>query len=99
LLFQVFAGILIPFIGTVLGAGCVYFFNRNINEKLNKILMGFAGGVMVAASVWSLIIPSMNYSESMGKFAFVPAVVGLWIGALFIILLDRVLPCKEIGEK
>lgn len=69
-------GLLIPFLGTSLGALCVLFMKREMNDQVRKALTGFAAGVMVAASVWSLIIPSINQSEAMGKMAFVPAAVG-----------------------
>ena len=68
-------GIMIPFIGTVLGSACVFFLKNEMKPFLQKSLLGFASGVMIAASVWSLLIPSMNMAEGMGKFAFVPAAV------------------------
>ncbi|WP_295798510.1 hypothetical protein [uncultured Treponema sp.] len=70
-----FYGILIPFLGTTLGSACVYFLGKNLNKNVQKFLLGFASGVMVAASVWSLIIPSIDSSSSMGKLAFIPAAV------------------------
>ena len=85
-------GLLIPFLGTSLGALCVLFMKREMNDQVRKALTGFAAGVMVAASVWSLIIPSINQSEAMGKMAFVPAAVGFWIGILFLLFLDTVTP-------
>lgn len=88
----VLRGILIPFIGTALGAGCVYLMKGELNRSIQRGLTGFAGGVMVAASIWSLLIPAMNYSEHMGKFAFVPAAVGFWAGILFLLLLDKLIP-------
>lgn len=88
----VIRGILIPFIGTALGAGCVYLMKGELNRSVQRGLTGFAGGVMVAASIWSLLIPAMNYSEHMGKFAFVPAAVGFWAGILFLLLLDKLIP-------
>ena len=75
--------IFIPFIGTTLGAGCVLFVKEKLNRSVERAFTGFAAGVMVAASVWGLLIPSMEQSEQMGKLAFVPAVVGLGIGFLF----------------
>lgn len=90
---DVFKGIMIPFIGTTLGAACVFFMKNQLNEKLQKALTGFAGGVMVAASVWSLIIPAIDQAEeTMGKWAFVPAVVGFMIGIFFLLFLDKVIP-------
>ena len=85
-------GLLIPFLGTSLGALCVLFMKREMNAQVRKALTGFAAGVMVAASVWSLIIPSINQSEAMGKMAFVPAAVGFWLGILFLLFLDTVTP-------
>ena len=89
---SVFYGILIPFLGTSFGAACVFFMKHDMSERLSRILTGFAAGVMVAASIWSLLIPAMDQSEEMGKFAFVPAVAGFWGGILFLLLLDHVIP-------
>ena len=89
---SVFYGILIPFLGTSLGAACVFFMKHDMSERLSRILTGFAAGVMVAASIWSLLIPAMDQSEEMGKFAFVPAVAGFWGGILFLLLLDHIIP-------
>lgn len=88
----VFYGILIPFLGTSLGAACVFFMKHDMSERLSRILTGFAAGVMVAASIWSLLIPAMEQSEEMGKFEFVPAVAGFWGGILFLLLLDHIIP-------
>lgn len=88
----VFYGILIPFLGTSLGAACVFFMKHDMSERLSRILTGFAAGVMVAASIWSLLIPAMEQSEVMGKFAFVPAAAGFWGGILFLLLLDHIIP-------
>ena len=88
----VFYGILIPFLGTSLGAACVFFMKHDMSERLSRILTGFAAGVMVAASIWSLLIPAMEQSEVMRKFAFVPAVAGFWGGILFLLLLDHIIP-------
>ena len=89
---SVFYGILIPFLGTSFGAACVFFMKNDMSERLSRILTGFAAGVMVAASIWSLLIPAMDQSEEMGKFAFVPAVTGFLGGILFLLLLDHVIP-------
>lgn len=89
---SVFYGILILFLGTSLGAACVFFMKHDMSERLSRILTGFAAGVMVAASIWSLLIPAMDQSEEMGKFAFVPAVAGFWGGILFLLLLDHIIP-------
>lgn len=96
--FEIFRGIMIPFIGTALGAACVFFMKKNMHTLVQKSLAGFAGGVMVAASVWSLLIPAMNYAEDMGKFAFVPAAVGFWLGILFLLLLDHIIPHLHAGS-
>ncbi len=85
-------GILIPFAGTAAGAGCVFFVRDQISQLLQKLLLGFASGVMVAASVWSLLIPAMDMSEDMGKLAFVPAAAGLLLGMLFLLAMDRLVP-------
>lgn len=89
---EILCGITIPFIGTVLGASCVLFMRKSLKSITQRALAGFAGGVMVAASVWSLLIPAMEQAESMGKWAFVPAVTGFFVGILFLLLLDNVVP-------
>ncbi len=89
---EVIQGLLIPFIGTSLGAAGVFVMKKDLNPAVQKALTGFAAGVMVAAAIWSLLIPSMEESEAMGVWAFVPAVVGFWIGTLFLLLLDHVIP-------
>lgn len=89
---EAFYGILIPFLGTSLGAACVFFMKKTMSDMVQRILTGFAAGVMVAASVWSLLIPALEQSESMGKWSFVPAAVGFWLGILFLLLLDHVIP-------
>ena len=85
-------GIAIPFAGTALGSACVFFMKKELSRSVQRALTGFAGGVMVAASVWSLIIPAIEQSEDMGRWSFVPAAVGFWLGVLFLLLLDRVIP-------
>ena len=82
-------GILIPFIGTTAGAACVYFMKNKMNDLVQKVLLGFASGVMIAASVWSLLIPAMDMSSDLGKMAFVPAAVGFLLGIAFLLLLDE----------
>ena len=89
---EAFYGILIPFLGTSLGATCVFFMKKTLSDTVQRALTGFAAGVMVAASVWSLLIPAIEQSVGMGKFAFVPAVVGFYVGMLFLLLLDHVIP-------
>ena len=85
-------GILIPFAGTALGSACVLFLKKKMNLLVQRSLTGFAAGVMVAASVWSLLIPAMEQAEAMGQWAFVPAAAGFWIGILFLLLLDKTIP-------
>ena len=94
---EIFLGLMIPFIGTAAGAGCVFFLRNQLKPLVQKILLGFASGVMVAASVWSLLIPAMDQSESMGKFAFIPAAVGFLLGIGFLLLMDRVTPHLHLG--
>ena len=89
---EVFQGLLIPFIGTVLGASCVFFLKGKMNPHVQKALTGFAAGVMVAASIWSLLLPAMDEAKSIGVAPFIPAVVGFWAGTLFLLLLDHVIP-------
>lgn len=89
---NVFYGILIPFLGTSIGAACVFFMKNTLSDKIQRSLTGFAAGVMVAASVWSLIIPAIEQSASMGKLSFLPAAIGFWIGILFLLLLDHIIP-------
>ncbi len=85
-------GLLIPFFGTALGAGCVFFMRRALSESVQRALTGFAAGVMVAASVWSLLIPAMEQSADLGRWAFLPAFLGFWLGVGFLLLLDHVIP-------
>ena len=89
---ELWQGLLIPFAGTTLGAACVFFMRNNLGEMVQRALTGFAAGVMVAASIWSLLIPSMEQSAAMGIWAFVPAVIGFWVGILFLLLLDHIIP-------
>ena len=87
-----FYGILIPFLGTSLGAACVFFMKKSLSDTVQRSLTGFAAGVMVAASVWSLLIPAIEQSSSMGALAFFPAFAGFWTGILFLLLLDHIIP-------
>ena len=87
-----FWGILIPFLGTSLGAGCVFFLKNSLRDGIQRALTGFAAGVMVAASVWSLLIPAMEQAADLGTLAFFPAAVGFWLGILFLLLLDHLIP-------
>ena len=90
-------GLLLPFIGTTLGAATIFLMKDQINPKVQKAMLGFASGVMVAASVWSLLIPAMNMSADMGKFAFVPAAVGFLLGIAFLLALDQLIPHLHLG--
>ncbi|MBR3251684.1 MAG: ZIP family metal transporter [Erysipelotrichaceae bacterium] len=95
---NIFIGLLIPFIGTTLGSGMVYLLKNRMDHKLEKSLLGFASGVMVAASVWSLLIPSIDMAAEQGKIAFIPASIGLLAGILFLLVLDSVIPHIHINE-
>lgn len=96
---KVLLGIAIPFIGTMLGSSMVYLMKNKINDKVEKTLLGFAGGIMIAASIWSLIVPSINQSSSMGKFAWLPAAIGLVIGFAFLLVLDTIIPHLHINSE
>lgn len=92
-------GILIPFFGTIMGAAFVYFLKEQMSMTMQRVLSGFAAGVMVAASVWSLLIPSIEMSENMGEWAFVPAAVGFLVGIAFLLLLDKIIPHLHVSEE
>lgn len=96
---EVIYGILIPFAGTALGASCVLFMKKAMGNFLQRSLTGFAAGVMVAASVWSLLIPAIEQSSDMGIWSFVPAVVGLWFGVLFLLGLDHLIPHLHLNSE
>ena len=85
-------GLLLPFLGTTIGAASVFFMNRNMNDGLERALTGFAAGVMTAAAVWSLLIPSMDMASHLGKLAFIPALSGFLVGIAFLFLLDKITP-------
>lgn len=89
---EILAGLLLPFLGTSLGAACVFVMKEELSARVQKALMGFAAGVMVAASVWSLLIPAMEESASLGSWSFLPAVIGFWVGTLFLLALDHLIP-------
>lgn len=97
-MYEVALGLLIPLAGTTLGAAMVFFMKDQLSTEVERALTGFAAGVMVAASVWSLLVPAMEASESWGKLAFVPAAVGFWLGTLFLLALDHVIPHLHLGE-
>lgn len=91
-------GLIIPFLGTSLGAALVFFMKKDLDPKIQKILSGFAAGIMVAASVWSLLIPSMEMASDRGRLAFIPAAVGFCLGMLFLLLLDKTVPHMHLDE-
>ena len=91
-------GITIPFLGTVLGSLLVFFMKKEINLKVEKVLLGFAAGVMIAASIWSLITPSINMSSSMGSWSFIPAAIGFLLGIFFLLVLDTFIPHLHVNS-
>ena len=95
---EVFWGILIPFIGTTLGSAMVFFMKNKINPKIEKILLGFASGVMIAASIWSLIIPSIDMAEEQGRTAWWPAARGFLLGIVFLLVLDSMIPHLHLNS-
>lgn len=96
---QLAVGLLLPFLGTTLGSACVFFMKGQMKPLVQKMLLGFASGVMVAASVWSLLIPAMDMSEEMGKYAFIPAAAGFLLGILFLLGMDRAVPHLHMGAE
>lgn len=93
----IITGLLIPFIGTAAGAACVFFLRKELKIGVQRALTGFAAGVMVAASIWSLIVPAIEQSSDKGRFAFAPAFIGFWFGILFLLLLDHIIPHLHVG--
>lgn len=91
-------GLLIPFLGTMLGSAFVFFMKKDMPVLLQKALLGFASGVMVAASVWSLLIPSIEMSSEAGKGAVIPAVIGFLLGMAFLLFIDYITPHLHIGD-
>ena len=96
---ETFLGILIPFLGTALGAACVFFMKKSLGDLVRRSLAGFAAGVMVAASIWSLLIPSIEQSNDLGKLSFLPAFTGFWFGILFLLVLDHLIPHLHVGSE
>ena len=94
-----FWGLLIPFLGTAAGSACVFFLRRSLSDTLRRSLTGFAAGVMVAASVWSLLVPAIEQVSGMWRWAFLPAFIGFWCGILFLLLLDRLIPHLHAGAE
>ena len=96
---ETLSAVFLPFLGTMLGSACVFFLKGKMNQNLQRSLTGFAAGVMVAASVWSLIIPAMEQSAHLGKLAFFPAFAGVWGGFLFLLLLDHLIPHLHLNSQ
>ena len=90
-------GLMIPFLGTAAGAACVFFLKKDLKTSIQRALSGFAAGVMVAASIWSLIVPAIEQCSDRGRWAFLPAFIGFWLGILFLLLLDEVIPHLHVG--
>ena len=96
---EIITGLMIPLLGTSAGSACVFFMKRGLDINIQKALTGFAAGVMVAASVWSLIIPAMEQSSDLGQLAFIPAFIGFWLGVLFLLILDNIIPHLHLNAK
>ena len=96
---QIFLGLAIPFLGTTLGAAMVFLMKKEMNKKVEKILLGFASGVMIAATVWSLLIPSIEMAETQGKVAWIPAAIGFLLGIVFLLVLDSVVPHMHLESE
>ena len=96
---QIFLGLAIPFLGTTLGAAMVFLMKKEMNKKVEKILLGFASGVMIAASVWSLLIPSIEMAETQGKVAWIPAAIGFLLGIVFLLVLDSIVPHMHLESE
>lgn len=92
-------GLAIPFLGTTLGSAMVFLMKKEMNKKVEKILLGFASGVMIAASVWSLLIPSIEMAETQGKVAWIPAAIGFLLGIVFLLVLDSVIPHMHLESE
>lgn len=96
---KTFFGILIPFLGTAMGAACVFFMKKSLGDLVQRSLAGFAAGVMVAASIWSLLIPAIEQSNDLGKLSFLPAFTGFWLGVLFLLALDHLIPHLHVDSE
>lgn len=96
---MIWTGIWIPFLGTALGAAMVFLMKGTMNRKIEKLLLGFASGVMIAASVWSLLIPSLEMAEGQGGISWIPAAVGFFLGILFLLLLDTMIPHLHLDSE
>lgn len=96
---QILLGLLIPFIGTTLGAGMVFLMKNTIKESVQKLLLGFAAGVMIAASIWSLLIPAIEMTEIQGKPGWIPASIGFVLGIVFLLILDSIIPHLHLDKE
>ena len=96
---NILLGIFIPFAGTTLGSAMVFFMKKEMNQRLQKLLLGFASGVMIAASVWSLLIPAIGMAEDAGGIAWIPAAAGFLLGMGFLLVLDTVTPHLHFTEE
>jgi ZIP family zinc transporter len=94
----IFLGLLIPLLGTILGSATVFLMKNKINKKIEKILLGFAAGVMIAASIWSLMIPSIEMAGEQGKIAWIPAAIGFLLGIIFLLALDSLIPHLHLNN-
>ena len=92
-------GLLIPFLGTALGSAMVFLMKNKMSQKVEKILLGFASGVMIAASIWSLLIPAIDMAESQGKVAWIPATIGFLLGIVFLLVLDSIIPHMHLESE
>ncbi len=92
-------GLMVPLLGTTAGAACVFFLKNQIKPNLQRIFTGFAAGVMVAASIWSLLIPAMEMCEEKGKWSVVPALSGFMLGIIFLLLADTLVPHLHVGSR
>lgn len=96
---EIVYGLLIPFLGTVLGSGMVIFLKNNIKQSVQKLLLGFASGVMMSASVWSLLIPAMEISKNEGKTEWIAPAIGFLLGILFLLILDSLIPHLHLDKE
>ena len=95
---DIFWGLAIPFLGTTLGSAMVFFMKNKINNKIEKLLLGFASGVMIAASIWSLIMPSIDMAEEQGVISWIPATIGFLLGIFFLLILDSIIPHLHLNS-
>lgn len=96
---EILVGLLIPFLGTTLGAGMVFFMKNQMNTKVQKLLLGFASGVMISASIWSLMIPSLDMAKEQGEIFWLPAAIGFILGIIFLLVLDKITPHLHLNSE